>query len=64
MKHLLLAGMFATLASVGSATKGDPDPPEPERIIVPEGPRVIHLEPIPPKLNWGDHPFTKDMIVR
>ena len=68
MRHLLLAGTFVALAAVGTATKSDPPSPEPEIITAPfpEGPRVIHLEPIPtpPELNWGDRPFTEDMIIK
>ena len=62
MKLTLLIGMLLTLAVVGSATKSDPDP-EPEIIIVPSRARVIHIEPIPPRLNWGDRPFTQHDVI-
>ena len=61
MKHLLLAGMLAGLVEIGGATRHDPSP-EPEAITIP-GARVIYIEPIPNQ-NWGDRPFTKDMIFR
>ena len=56
--------MLAGLVEIGGATRNDPSP-EPEAITIP-GARVIYIEPIEPipNQNWGDRPFTKDMIFR
>jgi hypothetical protein len=54
--------MLAGLVEIGGATRNDPSP-EPDAIRIP-GARVIHIEPIEPIPNWGDRPFTKDMIFR
>jgi hypothetical protein len=68
MKRTLLAGMLLTLALVGGSTKGEPDLPvtksEPEPPIkILENVRHIYIEPIPPPINQGDHPFTQRDVI-